>query len=45
MATKKLDGRIEVVEEQMTGVHGEMTAIEGDLQRLGPLKVKVDAML
>ena len=29
----------------MVGVHGEMKSIKGDLQRLGPLEVKVDSML
>ena len=45
MAMKKMEGRIEVIEEQMVGVHGEMMSIKGDLQRLGPLEVKVDSML
>ena len=29
----------------MTGVHGQMTLIKWDLQRLGPLEVKVESML
>ena len=33
------------MEEQIVGVHGEMNAVKGELQRLGPLKVKVDSML
>ena len=45
MATKKMKGRIKGVEEQIAGVHGEMSSIKGDLQRLGPLEVKVDSML
>ena len=45
MATKKLDGRIEVMEEKMSNVHGEMASMKGDLQRLGPLEEKVDSML
>ena len=42
MATKKMEGRIETMKEQITG---EMTSIKGELQRLGPLEVKVDSML
>ena len=45
MATKKLDGRIEVMEEKMSDVHGEIASMKGDLQRLGPLEEKVDSML
>ena len=45
MATKKLDGRIEVMKEKMSNVHGEMALMKGDLQRLGPLEEKVDSML
>ena len=41
----KNGGRIDVMEEQIAGVHGEMAYVEGDLQRLGPLEVKVDSML
>ena len=45
MATKKMEGRIEAMEEQMGWVCGEMSSIKGELQRLGPLEVKVDSML
>ena len=44
MATKKMEGRIEVIEEQMIGVHGEMMSIKGNLQRLGPLEVKLEKL-
>ena len=36
---------MDVMEEQLVGVHGEMMSVKGDLQRLGPLEVKVDTML
>ena len=42
---KKMEGRIETMEEQIVGVHGEMTLIKGELQRLSLLEVKVDSML
>ena len=29
--TKKMEGRIEVMEEQLIGVHGEMVVVKGDL--------------
>lgn len=45
MTTKKMEGRLEGMEEQTIGVHGEVLMIKGDLQRLGPLEVKVDLML
>ena len=45
MATKKMEGRIETMEEQIVGVHGEMNAVKGEWQRLGPLELKVDSML
>ena len=45
MATKKLGGRIEVMEEKISDVHGEMASMKGDLQRLGPLEEKVNSML
>ena len=45
MASKKIEGHVETVEEQLVGVHGEMAAVKADLQRLGPLEVKVDSML
>ena len=45
MATKKMEGRIETMEEHIAEVHGEMNAVKGELQRLGPLEVKVDSML
>ena len=45
MATKKMEGRIEVMEEQLAGVHGKMMSVKGDLQRLSPLEVKVNSML
>ena len=45
MATKKLDGRIEVMKEKMSDVHGEMASMKGDLQILGPPEEKVDSML
>ena len=31
MATKNMEGRIEVMEEQIVGVHGEMVSVKGDL--------------
>ena len=34
-----------MMEEQLAGVHGEMMSIKEDLQRLGPMEVKVDIML
>ena len=36
---------MEVVEEQLTGFHGDMAVVKGDLQFLGPLEIKVDSML
>ena len=45
MATKKMEGRVETMEEQIVGVHEEMKAVKGELQKLGPLEVKVDSML
>ena len=45
MATKKIEGRMETDEESLAGVHGEIAAVKADLQRLGPLEVKVDSML
>ena len=45
MAMKKIEGRIEVMEEQVIGIHEEMAAVKEDLQRLGPLEDKVDSML
>ena len=45
MATKKIEGRIEVMEEQIVGVHGEMASVKGELQRLGPIEIKVDSMI
>ena len=45
MALKKMERQIEVMEEQMVGVHREMMSIKGDLQRMGALAVKVDSML
>ena len=42
---KKIEGCIEVMEEHIAGVHGEMVSVEGDLQHLGPLEMKVDSML
>ena len=36
---------MDVMEEQLAGVHGEMMSIKGDLQRLGPLEVQMDAIL
>ena len=45
MATKNMEGRIDKMEEQITTVHGEIAAVKGDLQRMGPLEIKVDAML
>ena len=40
-----MEGRIKTMEEQIAGVHGEMNEAKGELQRLGPLEVKVDSML
>ena len=31
MARKKIEGRIEVMEEQLARVHGEMASMKGDL--------------
>ena len=45
MATKKIEGRMEAIEEQIVGIHGEMAAVKEDLQGLGPLENKVDYML
>ena len=45
MATKKIEGRIEMMEEQIVGVHGEMASVKGELQRLGPIEIKVDSMM
>ena len=45
MATKKIEGRMEAIEEQIVGIHGEMVVVKEDLQRLGPLENKVDSML
>ena len=36
---------MDVMEEQLDGVHREMTSIKEDLQRLDPMEVKVDIML
>ena len=36
---------MDVMEEQLAGVHGKMISIKGDLQRLGHMEVKVDTML
>ena len=36
---------MDVVEEQLASVHGEMTTIKGDLQRLGSLEAKMEVML
>lgn len=35
---------MEIVEEQLTRFHEEVTAMKADLQHLGPLEVKVDSM-
>ena len=45
MATKKIEGRMEAIEEQLVEFHGDMAALKGDLQRLGPLEIKLDSML
>ena len=45
MVSKKIEGRVETVEEQLAGVHDKMAAVKVDLQRLAPLEVKVDSML
>ena len=45
MVTKKIEGRMEAVEEQLVGFHGDMAVVKGDLQHLGPLEIKVDSML
>ena len=45
MATKKIEGRMEAIEEQIIGIHEEMATVKQDLQRLGPLENKVDSML
>ena len=42
---KKIEGRIDMVEEQLVGIHGEMASLKGELQQLGPLEVKVDSLL
>ena len=44
MATEKMEGRIEAMEDQITRVYGEMASAKGGLQRLGPLEIK-DSML
>ena len=36
---------MDVVEEQLASVHGEMTMVKGDLQRLGSLEAKMEVML
>ena len=40
-----MEGHIEVMEEHIVRVHGEMASVKGEIQRLGPLEVKVDSML
>ena len=45
MATKKMEGRVEVIEEQLAGIYGEMAIMKGELQWVGQLEIKVDLML
>ena len=45
MATKKINGCMEAVEEQLAKFHGDMAAVKGDFQCLGPQEIKVDLML
>ena len=45
MVTNKIEGRMDVVEDQLVHIHGDVVAVKGNLQRLGPLEAKVDAML
>ena len=45
MATKKIEDRMEAIEEQIVGIHGEMAMVKEDLQQLGPLENMVDSML
>ena len=45
MAIKKMEGRIDKMEEHIATVHGEIATVKRDLQRIGPLEIKVDAML
>ena len=40
-----MEGRIDKMEERIATVHGEIATVKGDLQRMGPLEIKVDAML
>ena len=40
-----MEGRIDVMYEQLARVHGEMALVKSNLQQLGPLEVKVDSML
>ena len=45
MATKKMEDIIEMIEERIIRIHGEMASTKGDLQKLVPLEVKLDDML
>ena len=44
MATKKMEGRRDVVEKQLARIYGEMATVKGELQQVGQLEVKVDSM-
>ena len=44
MATKKMEGRRDVVEKQLAGIYGEMATVKGELQQVGQLEVKVESM-
>ena len=43
-ATKKMEGRRDVVEKQLARIYGEMATVKGELQQVGQLEVKVDSM-
>ena len=45
MVTKKMEGRIDVIEEQLAEIYGETATKKGELQRVDILQAKVDSML
>lgn len=42
---RKMEGRIDTLEEQIIGIHGEIATVKGELQRMGPLEIKANLIL